>query len=285
MKEMVYLNGTLVPRSEARISVMDYGFLFGYGLYETMRAYNGKVFRLDNHLNRLADSAKTLGIQVEIPTLRKAILDTIQANALTEARVRLTVSLGEGSLTPDPRTCTQPTVLVIAAKYTPHPQEEYRSGVKAIVSSIRRNSQSPIPAHKTTNVLESLLAHQEARTAGVDDAILVNDKGLLAEARSSNVFTVNHGILKTPKPGSGILNGVTRQIVIALAGQLGIRAVETDIELNELRNADEVFLTNAMIEILPLTILDGKPIGDGKPGAITRKLMTAYRDIVLKETG
>lgn len=283
--EIVYLNGALIPRSEAKISVMDYGFLFGYGLFETMRAYNGVVFRLDSHLARLAKSAERLEIRIDTTSLKNAVMAPIQANKLKEARVRLTVSVGEGSLVPDVRTCINPTILVMAAKYTPYPPEIYERGFSVIISSIHRNSQSPVSRMKTANYLESLLSRQEARTQGVDDALLLNEKGQLAEATTSNLFLVSRNILKTPRLESGILPGVTRGVILELASRLGIEALEADIQLEELMAAGEAFLTNSIIEVMPVTAISGKAIGSGRPGAITRQLMTAYKDLVLRETG
>jgi len=285
VSEIVYLNGSLVPREDARISVMDYGFLYGYGLFETMRAYGGKVFRLDRHLERLASSAETLGIAIDKSVLSGAVMDTIKANGLSEARIRLTVSIGEGGTVPDPSSCGQPTVLVVAGEYRPLPDEVYEKGYRAIISSVRRNSQSPVSAMKSLSYLESMLGRQEARVAGVDEAICPNGEGMLAEASTSNVFLVGDGALKTPSVSSGILPGVTREAVLELAGKLGITTIEDDITLNELIQADEAFLTNSVMEIMPLTEVDGKPIGSGVPGQVTRKLMGAYKELVSREVG
>ncbi len=285
MSEMVYLNGSLLPLADARIAVMDYGFLYGYGLFETMRAYGGKVFRLDRHLERLAGSAETLGIAVDKSVLKDAVMETIDANGLSEARIRLTVSIGEGGMVPDPASCGQPTVLVVAGEYRPLPNEVYDKGYRAIVSSVRRNSRSPISGMKSLNYLESMLARQEARAAGVDEAICLNEEGFLAEASTSNVFLVGEGALRTPGLTSGILPGVTREAVLKLAGKLGITTVEDDITLDELLQADEAFITNSVVEVMPLTEVDGKPVGTGKSGEITRKLMEGYKEIVRGEVG
>jgi len=284
MEEIVYLNGAMVPRSQAKIPAMDYGFLYGYGLFETMRAYSGTVFRLDSHIARLAKSADRLGIAVDTAILKKAVTDTLKANGLREARVRLTVSIGEGSLVPDLHSCTAPGVLVVAAKYTPYADEVYQRGFRVIVSSIHRNSQSPVPAMKTANYMESLLARQEAKAAGVDDALFLNEKGQLAEVSTSNIFLVSKNVLKTPRQESGILPGITRGVILELAPQMGIMALESDILLEEIVGADEAFLTNSILEIMPVTNLNGKAIRDGRPGPITCRLMSAYKDLVLRET-
>ncbi len=282
---MVYLNGSLVPREDARLSVMDYGFLYGYGLFETMRAYGGKVFRLERHLERLTGSAEKLGISVDRPVLASAVMDTIKANGLSDARIRLTVSIGGGGVVPDPASCGSPTVLVVVSEYRPLPEEVYEKGFRAIVSSVRRNSQSIVSVVKSLSYLESMLARQEARTAGVDEAVCLNERGMLAEASMSNIFLVAGGILKTPGIASSILPGITREAVLELAGELGITAAEGDITFKELIQADEAFLTNSVMEIMPLTEVDGKSIGSGKPGAVTRRLMADYKGMVKRESG
>ncbi len=281
MDEIVYLNGSLVARNKARISALDYGFLYGFGLFETMRAYNSRVFRLDSHLSRLASSAEILGLPIETLELKAAVMDTIQANRLGDARIRITVSIGEGAMAPDPSTCIKPTVLVLAEHYQPYPERVYQKGFRAVVSSIIRNSRSPLSRHKSANYLESILARQEARAAGADEALCLNEKGLLAEASMSNIFLVSNGLLKTPGQESGILPGITRQTVLELAQQLDITTVEQDTRLEELFQAEEAFLTSSLIEVMPLTELDGKPIAAGRPGPITKRLMAAYRKLVM----
>jgi len=280
MSEIVYLNGSLIPRSQASISALDYGFLYGFGLFETMRAYGGQVFRLDSHLNRLAHSAKLLGLPIGTLDLKSAVIDTIRANKLSDARIRITVSIGEGGMVPDPGTCNKPTVLILAGHYQPYPEEVYEKGFSAVVSSIRRNSQSLLSRLKSANYLESILARQEARAAGVDEAICLNEKGFVAEASMSNIFLVTDGMLRTPGQGSGILPGITREAVLELALESGIDTVEHDIRLDELFHAQEAFLTNSLIEVMPLTELDGEPIGSGGPGSITKRLMVAYQKMV-----
>ena len=285
MTELVYLNGSLVARDDARIAVLDYGFLYGFGLFETMRAYGGHVFRLDRHLDRLLRSAERLGIVVEGEALERAVTETIRANGLSDARIRLTVSIGEGRVVPDPITCGEPTVLVVAGNYQPFSEEVYQKGFNAVIPSIHRNSQSPLSGMKTLNFLESMLARQEARTAGADEVLLLNEKGLLTEASMSNVFLVGNGSLKTPGLESGVLPGVTREVVLELVGGLGMDVVECDITMADLMGAEEVFLTNSVMELMPLTGVEGKPVGSGKPGPVTQKLMTGYREMVRQEVG
>jgi branched-chain amino acid aminotransferase len=284
MESIVYLNGSFLPLKEAKISITDYAFLFGYSLFETMRAYRGKIFRLDDHLSRLEKSAAFLEISIKVSDLKPAVLQILQRNELQDARVRLVVSAGEGAVTPDTRSCKSPTVLMIAVGYSPYPQEGYIRGFTAIISSIHRNSQSPLPGMKTSDLLESLLAKREARNAGVDETILLNDKGLVAEASSSNIFIVGNGVLKTPRLGEGLLPGITRQVIAELAAGTGVRLLEADIRQEELMTAEEAFISNSMIEIMPLTRIEGRIIGTGEAGSVTRKLMSEYRALVVRET-
>lgn len=284
MEEIVYLNGKLIPRSKAKVSVLDYGFLFGFGLYETIRAYNGKAFRLDNHLARLRYSADRIGIAINTAVIRKAVLDTVKANGFRETRIRITVSLGEGTITPNLASCIEPTIAVLVTEYKPPAPEKYRDGFKVIVSSIRRNSRSPVTYMKSANTMEAMLARQEARTKDADEALFLNEKGFLTEASGSNIFLVSGGILITPRFETGILPGVTRVVVFEVANHSGIKVKERNVRLEELMQADEAFITNSLIEIVPVTEVSRKIIGKGKPGPVTKRLASAYRGLVAKET-
>jgi branched-chain amino acid aminotransferase group I len=293
MDDLVYLNGEMVTRSEARISVMDYGFLYGYGLFETMRAYGGRVyggrshgdrvFRLGRHLDRLSRTAASLGLAVDVGELADAVGKSLEVNSLANARIRITVSAGEGSAVPDVSTCMQPTVLVVAAAYEPLPEDAYRRGFRAITSSITRNSRSPLSSVKSTSFLESMMARQEARDAGVDEAVCLNERGMVAEASMSNVFMVADGVLRTPGLDSGILPGITREAVLELAAGAGLATREDDITPEGLSAAHEAFLTNSVMEVMPLTEVDGRPIGSGEPGPVTQRLMAGYRELVWRE--
>lgn len=294
MAEIIYLNGDLVPRSEARLSPFDHGFLYGHGLFETMRGYDRHIFRLDRHLTRLRRSAEILGLAHKLivsqspegseaaanQSLEAACLDTLTANKLKDARVRLTVTAGEGDVTPDPSTCSGLTVLVTAKNLIPLPPEKYELGFKAVLSPVRRNSQSPLSRLKSTCYLENVLARIEAKAAGCDEAILLNERGFLAEGSTSNIFLVNEGVLVTPSVQSGALAGITREAVLEIAQALSIRSEEREVEPKELMEADEAFVTNSILELMPVTWFDGKPIGTGKPGQLTKKLMAAYRELV-----
>ena len=283
MDNIVYLNGELIPRRRARISALDYGFMYGFGLFETMRAYDGRVFRLDRHINRLADSAGLLGLSVDGVEIEKAVLDTIKANRLADARVRITVSPGEGAINADPSSCRQPTLLVIAEEYKPYPKEVYEKGLWAVFSKVRRNSQSGLSQMKSTSYLQSIMAKREARDAAADEVICLNEKGLLAEAGMSNIFLVADNVLKTPRLENGILPGITRQAILELASGLGIRNIECYIKPGELYRAQEAFLTGSLIEVMPLITVDDTKIGNAKPGPVTCRLMSAYRELVASE--
>jgi len=281
VEEIVYLNGSLLPLSQARLSPLDYGFLYGYGLFETMRAYSGRIFRLEKHLARLSRSAKLLGIDLksDIPDLEKALYNTLQANNLSNARIRLTLSGGEGEPVPDllPQ---NPTVIIVARRYTPYPPQVYQQGFKAIVSRIRRNTQSPASVIKSLNYLDNLLARRETKLAGADEAILLNEQGFLAEGSMSNIFLVSDNTLLTPSEDSGILPGITREVILELAPSMDMKTIERKITLKELLQADEAFFTNSLIEIMPLTQVNGQNIGSGRAGTVTQRLIAAYKELV-----
>ena len=282
MDEVVYFNGELVPTAQARISPFDYGFLYGYGLFETMRSYSGVIFRLEQHLERLHKTAQILGLDARIATfnLEKACYDILAANRLDDARIRLMVTAGEGDPVPNPASCKGITVFIVAQKLKPIPAESCARGYHTIVSSLRRNSLSPLSGLKTSCYLGNIMAKQEARAAGADEALVLNEQVLLAEASNSNVFLVTGGRLLTPQIDCGALPGVVREAVLEVAAKLGIEAKETVISGDALYQAEEAFLTSSIIELMPLTAVDGKPIGTGKPGPLTLRLAEAYKQLV-----
>jgi branched-chain amino acid aminotransferase len=287
MEEIIYLNGRLVSRFEAKLSPFDHGFLYGYGLFETMRAYSGHIFRLDSHVTRLRCSAESIGLTHSILTtdegkqsLKAACVATLEANKLRDARIRLTVSAGEGGMTLDPGTCPKPTVLITAQNLAPLPPEKYETGFRAALSFLRRNSQSPLSRLKSTSYMENVLARMTARAAGYDEAIFLNEQGYLAEGSTTSVFLVSNGELITPCFESGVLPGITRDAVLEIARTSNIKAAERWVELNELIEAEEAFLTNSILELMPLVSVEGRIIGSGKPGKLTRDLLFAYRKLV-----
>ena len=283
-ERVIYVNGVLVPLSRARISPFDHGFLYGYGLFETMRAYDGHVFLLEQHLARLYQSAETLRFG-ELPgkaEIASAILQTLEANDLKDARIRLSVSMGEGEMVPDPATCKKVTVIVAAQKYIPPKPQTYDKGFSAILSSFRRDSQSILSRLKTTSYLNSILARQEARKAGVDEAVMLNEKGTLTECSSSNLFLLLGVTLCTPTVESGLLPGITRQAVLEIASQEKVDVRIEELAPGALMKAEEAFLTNSLMELMPLTSFQGQPVGNGLPGPVTKKLMAAYSRLTRK---
>ncbi|HEY4711327.1 MAG TPA: aminotransferase class IV [Dehalococcoidia bacterium] len=285
MAEIIYLNGQFVPRSKAKLSPFDHGFLYGYGLFETMRAYQGHIFRLDRHLARLRRSAQTIGLANKLAAsdLEAACMKTLEANKLKDARLRLTVSAGQGDMTPDPSICSSPTVLIIVQNLIPLPPGKYESGFTAALSSLRRNSQSPLSRLKSTCYMENILARMQAKAMGCDEAILLNEQGYLAEGSTTNIFLASNGELITPSLESGVLPGITREAVLEIARTSNIKTLERQVELKELIEAEEAFVTNSVLELMPLTWFEGKSIGSGKPGRMTKELLTAYRKLVGKE--
>jgi len=285
MEVLIYINGALVPRRKAGISPFDRGILYGYGLFETMRSYGGRVFSLDRHLARLMHSADKIGLATSLDpaALRQAIHKTLEANKLMDARIRLTVTAGEGERGLAPPTSGMLTIIVVAEELVLPPPQAYEDGIGAAVVSVRRNSQSPLAGIKSIGYLDNLLAHSEAVAAGADEAILLNERGFVAECSTSNIFLVVEGRLLTPSAESGILPGITREEVLELALNLGIKVVAGEIPLAHLIRADEAFLTNSVVEVMPIAKVDGKPIGTGKPGEVTKRLMAAYRELVLQQ--
>jgi branched-chain amino acid aminotransferase len=291
MSEQVYLNGNLIPREEAKISVSDRGLLYGYGLFETVRAYHGKLFLLDKHLQRLFNAAEAIGIKQKLAgiDLEAACEETLQANGLKEARVRLTVTSGENRAMPWVDASGLPTVIVTAVPYTPFPPEKYAQGFRVGIASLRRARNSVVGSMKSINYLLNVMARMETAASGLDEAILLDDGGNVSEGGGSNVFFVNGGAVVTPWTASGIIPGVTRQLVMEIARELGIKVIDGPVSLDDMKRCKEMFMTNALIEIMPVIFVrdeSGKDfiIGDGKPGKVTQKLMTAYCEKVEKET-
>jgi branched-chain amino acid aminotransferase len=283
----VWLNGAVLPLARARIPVFDRGLLFGDGVYETVRAYGGRPFRLGRHLARLAGSASRLGFRLEGGALRlvRAIDATLAANRLAEARIRIVVTRGTGAPDlGDIAAARHPTVLVYALPYMAPPPAAYRDGVPAVIPAVVRNDRRALdPAIKSLNLLNNFLAGKAARQAGAREAIMLNPQGFVAEAASANVFFVRRGVLLTPAPGAGILAGVTRELVLDLARRLGMRVREGFFRAPALVGADEAFVTASTIEILPLATIGRRRFPRLRP--VTRALMAAYRVTVRGELG
>ena len=280
---LVYLNGHFVPRDEARVSVYDHGYLYGDGIYETMRAYGGKIFLLDRHLSRLKRSADAIGLDLPLPLERvgDALLESLTVNKLREAYIRIQISRGTGEIGLDPALCPTPTMVIVVKPFKDYPPELYQSGVSVAVVKTRRNHPlAQDPAIKSTNFLNNILAKVESLKAGAYEGIMLNWKGYVAEGTISNIFTVKKGVLYTPHLDTGILEGITRDLVLSLAKRRRVPVQESLLRPRDLLRADECFITNTTLEIMPVTIINGKQVGDGLPGPVTAKLLSAYRNEV-----
>jgi branched-chain amino acid aminotransferase len=279
---IIYLDGDFVPKERALISVFDHGLLYGDGVFEGIRAYHGRVFKLDEHLDRLYDSARTIALEVPISKkeMEEVVLETLRRNDLSDAYIRLVVTRGVGDLGLDPRKCSQATVFCIAASIQLYPEELYQEGLAVITVSTRRNIPTAcIPRVKSLNYLNNIYAKMEANLAGVSEAIMLNAEGYVAEATGDNIFIVKGGVLITPPTHVGILEGITRNAVMDLARRQGIPVEEKVFTLFDVYNADECFLTGTAAEIIPTVKVDGRLIADGKPGKITWELIAAFREL------
>jgi branched-chain amino acid aminotransferase len=280
---LVYIDGDFYPKSEAKVSVYDHGLLYGDGVFEGIRAYEGVVFKLDEHLDRLYRSAHTIALQIPLAKdeMKKAVLDTLAKNKLRNAYIRLVVTRGIGDLGLDPRKCSKPTVIIITEPLIQlHSEDKKKNGITAMISWVKRD---PVDATsheiKSLNYLNSILAKIEANMAGVDEAICLDKRGFVCEGVAENIFIVRNGEIATPPTSTGALPGITRDVAIKLARKLGYPVVERNITPNELFNADEVFFTGTAAEIIPVREINQRVIGNGKPGPITRRLMEEFSKI------
>lgn len=281
MKDFVYLNGKFVKEKYAKISVFDAGLFYGWGAFETMRSYDGKIFRLDAHLDRLFGSLKFLMIKINFTKLqlKTAVSELIKKNQIKNGYIRITVTAGktEGQLNLNNR--QKSNLFIIARKLKP----SAKKAITAQIAGLKRNDGSLLSGLKSANYLENILAKMDAKKRGFDEAILLNTKGFVAEAATANLFLVKNGNLLTPSLDSGILPGITRQVIIEIAKKEGIGVKENKIKLNELLSAQEIFLTNSIIEILPVARIGAKKIGAGKIGPLTERLSRLYRNKILRE--
>jgi len=280
----VYIDGKYYPKSEAKISVYDHGFLYGDGVFEGIRAYNGIVFKLDEHLERLYNSAKAIALEIPLTKeeLKKAIIETLKKNGLRDGYIRLVISRGIGDLGLDPRKCPKPSIVIITEPLLQlHKKDVREKGISTHISWVRRD---PVDATshevKSLNYLNSILARIEANNAGADEGICLDTRGFISEGTGENIFIVKNGELYTPPSTAGALKGITRGVVIKLASNLGYKVIERDITINDLFSADEVFLTGTAAEIAPVTEVNKRIIGDGKPGPITKALMENFYKLV-----
>ena len=275
----IYIDGKLYGESEAKISVFDHGLLYGDGVFEGIRAYNGRVFKLKEHIDRLFCSAHALLLDIPLSRadLCRATVETIRANELKDAYIRLIVTRGVGTLGLNPRSCKQPSVIIIAGKIQVYPAEMYARGMDMVTVPTTRNLHSAVnPAIKSLNYLNNILAKIEANNAGVEEAVMLNSEGYVAEGTADNLFIVKQGKLLTPPLSAGALYGITRATVIELAEQTGLKVSEPNLTRYDLFNADECFVTGTGAEIMPVVKIDGRVIGSGKPGPITQQLVKEY---------
>ncbi|HET6383625.1 MAG TPA: branched-chain-amino-acid transaminase [Armatimonadota bacterium] len=286
MSLLVYVNGELTPRERATVSVFDHGFLYGDGVFEGIRAYGGAVFRLRQHIERLYRSAHTLllSIPMSMDEMANAVLATLRANDLSDAYIRVVVSRGEGDLGLDPRKCSKPSIIIITDRIAVYPPEMYECGLELITLSTRRNSaQSLDPNIKSLNYLNNILGKIECNRAGVHEGLMLNQEGFVTEATADNVFLVRRGELLTPPLSAGILDGITRAAVLELAAARSITVKEILFTLYEVYNSEECFLTGTGAEVIPVVKVDGRVIGDGQPGPVTRQLIGDFRKLVCSD--
>lgn len=276
---MIYLNNRLVPRDSARISVFDHGFLYGDGIYETMRAYEGVVFMFDEHLERLFRSASLidLGVPISPEKIRKAVYKTMKANRVKEAVIRITVSRGAGPVGLDPVLCPTPTFVIFAGQFREYPGQFYRKGVRIAIADTRRNySRALDPRIKSLNFLNNILAKIEAKKKGAYEAVMLNHRGYLAEGTISNIFFINNRVLCTPSVKVGILDGITRNIILNAARELQIETREGRFRPEDIHDSQEVFISNTTMEVMPVAGIVNVMKFPG-PGSLTRMLHKAYK--------
>jgi len=282
----IYLDGRLVDEADAKVSVFDHGLLYGDGVFEGIRLYGGNIFRLDEHLERLEYSAKA--ILLDLPLTReewkKATCETCRANGLTDAYIRLVVTRGVGDLGLAPWLCAKPSYFIIASRISLYPQEHYDKGLSIVTVPTRRIGPGALPPTiKSLNYLNNILAKIEARQFGALEAIMLNEQGYVAECTADNVFFIHKGAIVTPAASHGALKGITRSTIFDIAQELGIAIREADVTRYDLWCADECFLTGSGAEVIPVVKLDGREIGPGRPGPVTRRVMEAFRRRVLVE--
>jgi branched-chain amino acid aminotransferase len=282
----IWINGNLCDREQATVSVFDHGLLYGDGVFEGIRVYNGKVFKLKEHIDRLYASARAIMLDIGMSeaAMIKATEETVKANEKKEGYIRLVVTRGVGDLGINPATCKKATVIIIVGDISVYPQEHYSKGIAIITSSVRRISPHQFDTRiKSLNYLNNILAKIEAANAGCMEALMLSAEGFIAECTADNVFAVRKGKLYTPHRSGSNLEGITRGTVLGAAGRLGIPAEETTLTQYDMYTADECFMTGTGAEIMPVTEIDGRIIGDGKPGTVTESLRNEFWKIVKEE--
>ncbi len=280
---LIYLNGEFVPPEQATVSVFDHGFLYGDGVFEGIRAYNGRVFRLEDHVKRLFDSAQAIMLKIPLSQedMCEAILETLRKNNLRDAYIRPIVSRGYGDLGLDPNKCPKASVIIIAFEWGSMYGYLYEVGLTAVSVSVRRNAPDSLPPNiKSLNYLNNILAKIEANIKGGNEAIILDSRGLVSEGSGDNIFVIKNGQILTPSTINN-LKGITREAVMELAEIHGNPIQEKELGLFDLYTADEIFVTGTAAEVAPVTKVDGRIVGTGKPGPITKELMAAFKELTL----
>ncbi len=283
----IYIDGEFFDEADAKISVFDHGLLYGDGVFEGIRFYNGRVFRMEEHMERLWESARSICIDIPMsrPAMDEALFETIRRNNLRDGYVRLIVTRGVGNLGLNPVQCKRPSVIIIASTIALYSEEVYRKGLTVVTVPTRRMGPATLnPAIKSLNYLNNVLARIEANLASADEALMLNDAGNIAECTADNVFLVKRGQIMTPPITAGALRGITRSVVFDIAAELGIKISEPDLTRHDLYIADEAFLTGTAAEVIPMIKVDGRIIGTGKPGAITTRMIARFRELT-RESG
>ena len=283
----VFIDGKFCNERDAKVSVFDHGLLYGDGIFEGIRFYNGRVFRLEEHLERLWDSARSICLEIPMSqrAMTEALLETIRKNDLRDGYIRLIVTRGVGNLGLNPEQCKTPSVIIITAQIALYSEEMYKRGLTVVTVATRRTNPSALnPAVKSLNYLNNIMARIEANQASADEALMLNDEGNIAECTADNVFIVKNGQVFTPPITAGALRGITRSVAFEIAAETGLKVIEADITRHDVFVADEAFLTGTAAEIVPLVKADGRPIGTGKPGPITTRMIARFREMT-RETG
>jgi branched-chain amino acid aminotransferase len=283
MSLQVYINGKFFAKEDAKVSVYDHGLLYGDGIFEGIRCYSGKVFRLEEHLERLYQSARAIMLEIPIAPekLAEDIYETLRKNNFVDAYIRLVVTRGAGSLGLDPFKTSDPQVIIITDKIALYPAEYYEKGLELITASTIRNHPAALsPRIKSLNYLNNIMAKMEGLQAGCVEALMLNHKGEISECTGDNIFLVRDGSLQTPPIDAGILEGITRNVVIELAEQMGIPCAQVPLTRHDVFIADECFLTGTAAEVIPVVKLDKRPIGGGAVGPITQQLLAAFKKLV-----
>ncbi len=285
-EQVIYIDGKFYPKGEAKISVYDHGLLYGDGVFEGIRCYNGNVFRLKQHIDRLYDSAKAINLEVPLSKKEMAdiVLSSIRKNNLKDAYVRLIVTRGVGDLGLDPRKCPKPTIICIAQHFAPLYGDLYDKGICVVTVGTRRTACDALDIKaKTLNYLNNIMGKIQANLAKCDEALMLNSLGHVAEGTGDNFFIVKDGELWTPPTGAGVLIGITRGAIMELAGKMGVKVKEKNLTLFDVYTADEAFMTGTAAEVIPVVQCDARKIADGKPGNLTKKLMAEFKKIREKD--